>query len=88
MNKILKQNNISYYFKNGEPCICPFRTPVIIPAKLGGVDLVQPQCNSSCPLFHLEIENNKAALTIKCCVPQQLINCDYEQAQTGQIKKA
>lgn len=36
--------------------ICPFRSPVLLPSQLGGIDVQHIPCNSSCTHFHYVTE--------------------------------
>ena len=38
--------------------ICPFRTPVVMPSQLGGIELFSSPCNSLCTHFHYVMEEN------------------------------
>lgn len=47
--------------KNGEPCSCPFRNPVIAPGKIHGTNEMQiPACSNACQFFALIEHSDKA----------------------------
>jgi len=46
--------------------ICPFRTPVLIPSQLGGIELHQSSCNSLCTHFHYVNEDDQHNVIVTC----------------------
>ena len=46
--------------------ICPFRSPVLLPSQLGGIDLQHLPCNSTCTHFHYIQEGEDHNVIISC----------------------
>ena len=46
--------------------ICPFRQPVLLPSQLGGIDIQNLPCNSTCTHFHHVNEDGKHMLIVTC----------------------
>jgi hypothetical protein len=53
--------------------ICPFRSPVLIPSQLGGIEIHQSPCNSQCTHFHYVSEKTF------------LKNSDLEKTETHNV---
>lgn len=56
-----KHGNISLDGK-----ICPFRSPVLLPSQLGGIDVQHIPCNSSCTHFHYVNEDDQHNVIVTC----------------------
>jgi len=64
-NEIKNKDGINFLIRNGQPAICPFRTPFIVPGQIqGSVNVIQPQCCDSCP--HFNFQENKQELFLSC----------------------
>jgi len=63
-----EQNNIFYLKTNGNPMICPFRNPIMIPGKLQGQITYQYLgCSSLCPKFSIHensVKTNCGSTTV------------------------
>jgi hypothetical protein len=46
--------------------ICPFRSPVLIPSQLGGIEIQSSHCNSFCTHFHYVNEDDHHSVIVTC----------------------
>lgn len=60
-----KQTGAEKLLMNGNPCICPFQTKLLVPGNIAGtVGLQEYQCTSNCQFF--EYNANEKTLGLRC----------------------